>query len=169
MSEQVACDYVPDVTNSDDVPWLDAEEQAVWFKLTCLLIRLPSALDAQLRRDAGLSHFEYQILAALSMTESRTLPMSDIAAFTESSLSRLSHACKRLEAHQWVERRPDPEDGRVTLASLTAAGHAKIAEAAPGHVRAVRQIVFNPLNKQQLKQLGQIVDRIEAALPPPGS
>jgi len=148
------------MAKSDDVPWLDAEETDMWLSLVGVLIRLPNALDAQLRRDAGLSHFEYQILAALSMSESGTLPMSDMAEFAESSLSRLSHACRRLEAQGWVTRSPDPEDGRVTRAALTKAGRAKIVEAAPGHVRRVRSLVFDPLTKQQVKHLGQALARV---------
>ena len=152
------------MAKSDDVPWLDPEEEEVWLRLVGVVIRLPAALDAQLRCDAGLSHFEYQILAALSMIETRTLPMSDMAEFTESSLSRLSHACRRLEAHGWVKRSPDPDDGRVTLATLTKAGYAKIVDAAPGHLRTVRLLVFDPLTKQQVRQLGQALARIQARI-----
>ena len=43
--------------------WLDAEETQAWRVLARTLVRLPAALDAQLRRDAGISHFEYQVLA----------------------------------------------------------------------------------------------------------
>ncbi|MDQ3756259.1 MAG: MarR family transcriptional regulator [Actinomycetota bacterium] len=152
---------------NDPVPWLDEVEQEVWLSLVGVVIRLPAALDAQLRREAGISHFEYQILAALSMTESRTLPMSDMAEFTESSLSRLSHACRRLEAQGWVTRSPAPEDGRVKMAALTDAGYAKVADAAPGHVRTVRSLVFDPLTKQQVGQLGEALSRIQARIGSP--
>lgn len=154
------------MAKSDDVPWLDDDEQAVWFSLVGVFMRLPSALDAQLRRDSGLSHFEYQILAGLSMTDNRTMRMSDIAYFAESSLSRLSHACRRLEAHGWLTRNADTEDGRATVATLTEAGYAKVAEAAPGHVRTVRTLVFDPLTRAQVKELGDIATRIDAAIGP---
>ena len=152
------------MSTSEQVPWLDGGEVEVWLSLVGVLIRLPAALDAQLRRDAGVSHFEYQILAALSMAETRTLPMSDMADFTVSSLSRLSHACRRLEGHGWIERFPDPDDGRVTLVTLTKAGYAKIVDAAPGHVRTVRSLVFDPLTKQQVKQLGQALALVQARI-----
>ena len=45
-----------------------------------MLIELPTALDAQLQRDAGISHFEYQVLAMLSMAPDRTLRMTELAA-----------------------------------------------------------------------------------------
>ena len=46
--------------------WLDTEERATWLSVVSLLIKLPAALDAQLQRDAGFSHFEYSVLAGLS-------------------------------------------------------------------------------------------------------
>ena len=154
------------MAKSDDVPWLDDDEQAAWLSLMGTVIRLPAALDAQLRRDAGLSHFEYQILAGLSMAERRTLRMSDLASFAESSLSRLSHACRRLEAQGWLTRKADPDDGRATVAALTDDGYAKVVEAAPGHVRTVRRLVFDHFTRAQVKQLCEVTARIDAAIGP---
>src|SRR5438270_4494776 len=121
--------------------WLDAEEQQVWLAFVATLVRLPGALDAQLQRDAGISHYEYQVLAWLSMTAGRTVRMSDLAEFTEGSLSRLSNVVTRLERRGWVCRAPDPEDGRYTLAALTDLGQSKIEASAPGHVGEVRRLV----------------------------
>ena len=59
--------------------WLDAGEQQTWLALASALIRLPAALDAQLQRDAGISHFEYQVLSMLSMAPQHTLRMSTLA------------------------------------------------------------------------------------------
>src|SRR3954465_5709395 len=60
--------------------WLDADEQETWMALAAVLMRLPGALDAQLQRDAGLTHFEYLVLSGLSMAPGRTMRMSDLAA-----------------------------------------------------------------------------------------
>src|SRR5215468_621310 len=76
--------------------WLDAEEQQAWRALASALVRLPAALDAQLRRDAGISHFEYQVLALLSEAPGRTLRMSELAMWAGSSLPRLSQVIARL-------------------------------------------------------------------------
>lgn len=153
----------------DEVPWLDDDEQRTWLALVGLVIRLPAALDAQLRRDAGLSHFDYQVLAVLSAASDHTMAMKDLAGSTEGSLSRLSHACSRLEARGWVRRRADPTDGRVTLAVLTDAGHAELVAAAPGHVHEVRRLVFDPLTRAQVAQLGAAARRIDAVLGPPAA
>ena len=47
-------------------PLADREEREAWLAVTSVVIRLPSALNAQLQRDAGISHFEYQVMAGLS-------------------------------------------------------------------------------------------------------
>jgi DNA-binding MarR family transcriptional regulator len=144
--------------------WLDAEERQAWLSLAGVLVRLPAALDAQLRRDAGISHFEYQLLALLSEAPGRTLRMSTLAAQAEGSLPRLSQAIARLEQRDWVSRTPDPADGRYTLAILTDKGDAKVTETAPAHVQEVRRLVFDPLTKTQSRQLREIGRRIMHAI-----
>ena len=146
--------------------WLDPEERQTWVILASALVRLPAALDAQLRRDAGISHFEYQVLALLSQAPDRTLRMSELAIQAEGSLPRLSQVVARLEQRGWVRRTPDPADGRYTLASLTDQGLAKVTEAAPGHVEEVRRLVFDPLTKTQSRQLREIGRRIMRAIDP---
>ena len=149
-----------------DPRWLDAEERQAWLALASALNRLPAALDAQLRRDAGISHFEYQVLALLSEAPDRTLRMSALATLAEGSLPRLSQVAARLEQPGWVRRTPDPADGRYTLATLTDQGLAKVTEAAPGHVQEVRRLVFDPLTKTQSRQLREISRRIMRAIDP---
>jgi DNA-binding MarR family transcriptional regulator len=153
-----------------DVPaeprWLDADERQTWLALVGLLIRLPAALESQLQRDSGISHFEYQVLAVLSETPARTLRMSELAVLSEGSLPRLSQVVGRLEKRGWVRREADPADGRYTLAILTDEGLAKVVEAAPGHVEMVRSLVFDPLTKANSRQLREIGRRIMRAIDP---
>ncbi|MFF3380328.1 MarR family winged helix-turn-helix transcriptional regulator [Streptomyces sp. NPDC002680] len=152
---------------SDDEPrWLNTEESEAWFALAHALVRLPTALDTQLQRDEGISHFEYQVLAGLSMAPEGNLRMSELALFADGSLSRLSHVVKRLEQREWVCRVPDPDDGRYTRAILTDKGRQKVVEAAPGHVAEVRRLVFDPLTKGQQRQLRDIGRRINNAIGP---
>ena len=146
--------------------WLDVEEQHAWLVFASTLVRLPAALDAQMQRDAGISHYEYFVLAALSMAAERTLRMSDLAEYTEGSLSRLSNVVARLEKRGWLRRAADPADGRFTLAVLTDEGLAKVEASAPGHVEEVRRLVIDPLTKAQQRQLQQISRRILCAIDP---
>lgn len=140
--------------------WLDADEKQSWLALVSVLIRLPAALDAQLQRDAGISHFEYAVMAGLSEAPDRSMRMSELAMLAEGSLPRLSQVVGRLEKRGWVRRAPDTADGRYTRAILTDAGWAKVAATAPGHVEEVRRLVFDPLTKAQARQLREIGRRI---------
>lgn len=158
--------YARAMDSSAEPRWLNSEERQAWLTLAGLMIRLPSALDAQLQRDAGLSHFEYQVLAGLSESPERTLRMSDLAHFAESALPRLSQVVGRLEKRGWVRRAPDPSDGRITLATLTEDGWDKVVQTAPGHVEAVRALVFDPLTKAQTRQLTDIGQRIMRTIDP---
>jgi DNA-binding MarR family transcriptional regulator len=153
------------MTPPDPEPrWLDEDDLETWVAFARMLIWLPTALDNQLKRDSDLSHFEYGILAALSDADGGTLRMSELAIYANGSLSGLSRAVARLERRDWVTRTPDPADGRYTLAVLTDGGRAVLAAAAPGHVEAVRRLVFDPLTTAQARQLRTIAGRIQNAL-----
>jgi len=135
-----------------------------WSALATVLEWLPTALDAQLLRDSDVTHFEYGILFALADADDRTLRMSVLAGFANSSLSRLSRATVRLETRGWVRRRPDPADGRYTLATLSDAGQRAFDQATPGHVETVNRLVLDALTVAQKKQLLEISRRISGAI-----
>jgi len=111
--------------------WLDEAEQHAWRQLAAVILELPSELEAQLQRDANMSHFEYWVIAPLSDVPDRTLRMRQLACQANASLSRLSHVVSRLEKRGWVTRRPCPDDARATLAVLTDTGWQQVLGAAP--------------------------------------
>ena len=118
-----------------DTRWLDDEQRDAWVRLVAVVELLPGVLDSQLRRDAGLTHFEYFVLAMLSEAPERTLRM------TRARPAHQRHAAAALP------RRPPaggpraggafpcPEDGRATNARLTDAGWDAVVAAAPGTSR----------------------------------
>ena len=87
--------------DQDEPRWLGPEELAAWMSYVAATTLLDSALDRQLQREAGMPLAYYQILAMLADVPERTLRMSDLAAITQSSQSRLSHAV-RLERRGWI-------------------------------------------------------------------
>lgn len=134
--------------------WLSEEERQTWMRMVSFAILLPGAVEAQLKRDAGLSFFEYHVLAMLSEAENRTRLMSDLAFWTNSSLSRLSHVVTRLEKHGWVRREVSAEDRRATNAQLTDEGFAHLERHAPEHVEEVRRLVFANLSAAEVHTIG---------------
>lgn len=155
--------YDGTVTESD-VRWLTPEEMQAWLAYVATASLLDGALDRQLQRESGMPMAYYLILAMLSDVPGRTLRMSDLAAVTQSSQSRLSHAVNRLERLGWIRRIPCPDDRRSTLAQLTEAGFAALVDAAPGHVHAVREHVFDRLTAEQVGQLREIFGVVLAGL-----
>jgi DNA-binding MarR family transcriptional regulator len=146
--------------------WLTADEREAWLSLVRVAGRLPAMLDAQLERDAGLNFFEYTVMAMLSEQPTRTLGMSELAARSSASLSRLSNVVKRLEQRGYLRRQTDPDDGRCTQAVLTDAGMTKVVETAPGHVAAARQFVVDAVTPTQLRQLRAANERILRRIDP---
>jgi DNA-binding MarR family transcriptional regulator len=145
---------------SEEARWLDDEEMATWLPLIGLVMRLPGALDQSLRRDVGLSHFEYGVLATLEFAEDQTMRMSDLAFLCNGSLSRLSHVARRLEKDGLMRRYACPTDGRSTLATLTDSGRELLKRAAPGHVQTVRSLIFDELSREEIRLLGDMAQRI---------
>jgi DNA-binding MarR family transcriptional regulator len=148
--------------------WLDDKQLEAWLRFSGLLIQLPAELDSEMQRGAGLTNFEYGVMAGLSESPNRTMRISTLAGYARGSLSRMSHLIKRLEARGWIRRELDPCDGRYTNAILTDEGYAKVVATAPGHVEVVRRLVVDALTPAQLRQLGDISARLLKRLNPDG-
>jgi DNA-binding MarR family transcriptional regulator len=146
--------------------WLDDQQQRTWRAWLTVSELVPRALDAQLQRDAGISHAAYVVLAMLSESPGRSRRMSDLARRANQSQSRLSHTVARLEERGWVRRERSTEDGRGNLAVLTDAGWDVVRSVAPGHVEAVREAMFGPLTAEQTRVLGEALQAIVERLDP---
>jgi DNA-binding MarR family transcriptional regulator len=140
--------------------WLTAQERRAWLALLSVNTLLPAALDAHLTSLNKLSLFDYDVLAMLSEAEGRMLPMKELAARTSASLSRLSHVVTKLQARGWIDRKPSPDDARVTTAHLTDAGWETIVDLAPDHVERVRQLIFDGLDAEDVRRLAEISEKI---------
>jgi DNA-binding MarR family transcriptional regulator len=149
--------------------WLTADEQRAWRAYIESSKVLFDALDRQLQRDADMPHAYYEILVTLSEADGRALRMSELADRTLSSRSRLSHAVARLEERGWVAREDCLTDRRGQIARLTDAGFRTLADAAPGHVEAVRQYMIDLLTAEQLDHLAEIGKAIIAKVGEPGA
>lgn len=149
-----------------DPRWLTDDERVAWLRLVAVTMLLPGRLEAELKRDAGLSHFEYYVLAMISESEGKVLALSELASRTNSSLSRLSHVVGRLENQGFLTRSTSPTDGRASIAALSDDGWRKVVASAPGHVEEVRTVVFDPLSPRQVDELSEICARLLTTLDP---
>lgn len=148
--------------------WLSSEEESTWRAVWAVMTWLPARLDAQLRTDAGMSLAEYSALSQISEAPERTMRLSELGLVANMNLSHLSRVLSRLEKVGWVERFPDPADGRFTLGRLTEEGWRQVEAAAPGHVAAVRRYVFDALTPQQVEDLGGAAGVVARVVKAPG-
>lgn len=154
---------------TDDRPaagprWLTSTELDTWMNLVQVLMLLPTALDRQLREEAGIPHAYYQIMATLSDEPGRAMRMTHLARLVGSTTTRLSHAVTSLEKRGWVQRRACPTDKRGQIAALTVAGMDVLRAAAPGHVAEVRRRIFEHLTHDDVTRLRDITAKIVPAL-----
>lgn len=152
-----------------DSEWLDERELAAWIGLIKVASRLVSLSDGALRRDQGITGRDYELLHHLSEADGDTdadggRRISDLARVIDDSSSCITHRVNRLAAEGWVEKRPDPADGRARRIHLTPSGRALLEAAAPAHVARVRRWVIDPLDGRDLDDLGRITATLNAHL-----
>ncbi|TDP90403.1 DNA-binding MarR family transcriptional regulator [Leucobacter luti] len=149
---------------SFQVPRMTEEESAAWLGLTAVTQLLPSTLDAQLQADAQMTHYEFAVLTALRLAPDATMQMSALAQSTNSTLSRLSHVCTRMEKRGWVERSTCPGNGRITNVRLCSTGRRELIRATPDHINTARRLVIDALTPEQLNALTEITTVIRDRL-----
>ncbi|MEE1938727.1 MarR family transcriptional regulator [Streptomyces sp. TRM 70361] len=129
--------------------WLSEEEQHAWR----VHLDVNRLLMYQLERDLqpfGLTLNDYEILVNLSESEGRRMRMSDLAAATRQSKSRLSHQITRMEKAELVRRENCESDKRGLFAVLTERGWRTMSEVAPHHVASVRRHFIDLLPPEAL-------------------
>nr|VDG63969.1 multiple antibiotic resistance operon transcription repressor MarR [Streptococcus thermophilus] len=146
---------------------LSAHEAETWTRVWACHMKLPSTLDAQLKRDAGVTYFEFQALLNVAKAPKKSLRMTELADATMMSLSHLSRVVTRLEKKGLVSRTPDPNDGRSTFATLTAAGAKTVDAGLPGHVGEMRRIMFDNLTDYEMEAVSSALAKMAAALAEP--
>lgn len=150
--------------NNGPDEWLSDQEVETWLNIWSFQVWLPARLEAQLKRDAGISHYDYFALSRLWTAEDHTLRMSELAAASDMTLSHLSRVITRLEKQGAVRRLPDPEDGRSTLAQLTERGLELLQHTTPGHVSEVRRLIFDNLDADEQDQFSEAMSKIVRVL-----
>jgi DNA-binding MarR family transcriptional regulator len=147
--------------------WLSAEEMRAWQAFLAAAAMLDRRLDQQLKEEAGLSHPQYEILVRLAAAPGGELRMTDLAHARDTSKSGLTYQITQLEKAGLVRRASSPADVRGIVAVLTDAGRQRLAQAAPGHVAAVRALLIDVLTGPQLAAmadaLGEVARRPGAA------
>jgi DNA-binding MarR family transcriptional regulator len=138
--------------------WLTADEQRAWRAYLRVGTMLTARLNRQLQADCGLSLPEYEVLVQLSEAPGGMLRPFQLVLALDWEQSRLSHLLTRMSRRGFVVRQDCAADRRGADVVLTAAGRAAIESAAPGHVAAVRRLVFDQMDSEQAAAFGRVFE-----------
>ena len=127
------------------------------------LLRAHATLMRQLATDlveeVGLTLGDFDVLAQLARPGGE-LRMSELAAQAYSSRSGMTRRIDRLVGEGLVSRTNSDADGRGVVVALTDAGLARLAEAAPVHLRRVSELFVEKLNDRELATLASALGKV---------
>ncbi len=144
----------------DDTAWLTEEEQQHWRALVTATTLIVRTLNADMLASHNLSMDDYAILAMLSEADDDRLRFGELADTLRVPKAHVTYRFRRLEGHGLVARESCESDARGAYAVLTAEGRCRIENAAPSHVRSVRELVLDHMTSQQLATVGSAMRAI---------
>lgn len=146
----------------DGDPAQGIDPRDAWHRLlqvsSLVLRELHRALDAEDR----IAVTEFDVLITLDNAPGHALRMTDLAGATMLSSGGLTRLVARLEQRGLLLRTPDPDDARAFLATLTAAGEGKLADARRTHDAVLNRLIGPHISARDLRALeralGSILD-----------
>jgi DNA-binding MarR family transcriptional regulator len=135
------------------------DEADAWIGLLEAHKQLTRGLDAELDAAHGLGLSTLELLGRLAAAGERWPRLSELAAETGLSLSRVSRHMDSLERRGLVQRRRCEADSRAVEAHLTDAGAALQREAEARHAAAVRERFLAHVSEEELAALAAVFRR----------
>ncbi len=143
---------------------LSPAEEALWRATMRIVTALPSHLDTDLLRGAGLTGSEYTTLRHLSEAPKHELRMTDLARATGLSASRTSRLVDDLRRRGLLTKVANSADPRTTRARMTTNGMAKLRFARPVHLESVRQRFIDHLDAASVGPLADALSTVARQL-----
>ncbi|WP_435121099.1 MarR family winged helix-turn-helix transcriptional regulator [Amycolatopsis thermoflava] len=153
--------------------WLTPEQQRAWLAYIRVQLRLRYEMNRQLQADSDISLADYDVLTALSVAPEGRLQMTALANHIGWERTRTSHHARRMEGRGLLRLRQSTVDRRAIEVSLSDEGRALLADAAPGHVKLVKNLFFAGLSEDLLPSLTEAMEGVyetllaRGTLPPP--
>jgi DNA-binding MarR family transcriptional regulator len=138
----------------------DRDPVAAWQAVLRAQNRALRAIEQDLH-DQGLIPLSwYDVLLELNAAPGRQLRMQDLAARVVLSRTRVSRLVSELERVGYIERVPDPDDGRATLARITAEGRTARRQAAPAYLTGIEKHFSRHLTAAQQDAVAKGLQRV---------
>ena len=136
--------------------WLDV------FQAQTLVVR---ALEKIMKQEFGLPLAAYEVLVRLAeVPEGERVRMQQLARKVLLSKSGLSQLFTRLERRGLVERRGDPQNLRVTYATITAEGREALERAQPTFRDEVHRLFAGHLSEEEIQTVRRAMGKVIRAL-----
>lgn len=135
--------------------------QLLWEPYRAHLLRLHKALAAAGYADIQPTHGN-NLFRHLSSEGSRVTEIAEQAQLTKQHIGQLADY---LEERGYVERVPDPRDGRAKLVRLTAKGH-EVERIAEETLQRLEGELAARLGEQKMAALRELLEELDTALAP---
>ena len=145
-----------------------ADGMAAWRAFLTAHARVTEILERELQEERHIPLAWYDVLVQLTEAPEGQLRMHELASRVLLSRAGLTRLVDRMAAAGLVERLPCPDDRRGTFVALTEAGRTTNRDAAPAHLRGVREHFIRHLRPNELATLERGLSRVVTALRPAG-
>ncbi|MGA7986915.1 MAG: MarR family transcriptional regulator [Candidatus Dormiibacterota bacterium] len=146
------------MADDEDERWLTA-----WMTLARTYPRFWDFLEADVRREHGITMSRYDVLAHLDMAGGR-LGLSELASRIWLSPSGLSKLLDRMDRSGLIVREQDATDARSWFAVLTPAGRALVRRVRASHHALLASTFATVLTDRDLADLTRVMRRLNASL-----
>jgi DNA-binding MarR family transcriptional regulator len=142
---------------------VEKEQQPIWRRAAAHTLHssliLKGSIEERLQEQTGLLLADNEALLNLSV-EGSMLRMSEIARRLILSRGGTTKVIDRLEEMGLVERRPDPDDRRATIVSITTAGRDAMAAARKVIDATLEEMWAAHISDDEAQLLVDVMDRV---------
>ena len=111
--------------------------------------RLEFILGRALEEEAGISHSLFELLLVVGRAGQGGVAMRDIAQARVLTSGGVTRLVRRAVEEGLVQRRTSPDDARVQIVELTAAGEEVVVRASEQHARNIERYLIDVLPAEQ--------------------
>ena len=136
-----------------------SEAERAWAAIVRTHARLVPLLDREVQESTGLPLAWYDVLLELESAGGR-LRMSELGERVVLSRTRVSRIVDELERAGFVEREPNPEDGRSSYASLTAEGKRRYRDSGRVYRAGIQRELGERVDARELEAVAETLERV---------
>ncbi len=140
-------------------PELDPLEHRAWRAFLHKHALVARLLEADLMARSDLPLAEFDVLFQLALTDGHRLRMNELADRVLLSRAGITRLVDRLVADGLVVRMKCASDARGAYAALTDRGLARLQQARPAHLAAVKHHFLGSFNRTELETLADLMER----------